>query len=99
MEQCMAQAASNVVDLRAIAPPERHPLVFSTFRGLAPGEAMVLMNDRDPRLLYHQFTAEIPGGFTWQYLEQGPQAWRVAITRNRAAPKGDACCGGGCSGA
>jgi uncharacterized protein (DUF2249 family) len=93
------QVASSVVDVRTIAPRDRHPLIFSTFRALRPGQAMELVNDHDPRPLYHQFAAEIPGAFTWQYLEQGPETWRVAIARNGVAPKGDSCCGGGCSGA
>jgi uncharacterized protein (DUF2249 family) len=99
----MAQAtASYLVDVRTIAPRERHPLIFQTFRALQPGEAMELVNDHDPRPLYHQFAAEIPGAFTWAYLEQGPELWRVEIRRTGAAAPSAAagsCCGGGCSGA
>ena len=89
------------VDVRAIAPRERHPLIFSTFGGLAQGQAMELVNDHDPRPLYYQFSAELPGEFAWDYLERGPDTWRVAITRvkdaspARAGGEGN-CCGGGC---
>ena len=69
------------VDVRTIAPRERHPLIFSTFRDLASGQSMELVNDHDPKPLYYQFNAELPGQFAWEYLEQGPQTWRVAITR------------------
>ena len=96
----MAQATSFLVDVRTIAPRERHPLIFSTFRGLQPGQAMELVNDHDPRPLYYQFAAEIPGAFSWEYLEQGPETWRVAITRTAAAAAAArSCCGGGCGGA
>ncbi|MDR7525880.1 MAG: DUF2249 domain-containing protein, partial [Armatimonadota bacterium] len=44
-----------------------------------PGEAFELVNDHDPKPLYYQFAAELPGQFTWQYLEQGPEVWRVRI--------------------
>jgi uncharacterized protein (DUF2249 family) len=89
------------VDVRTIAPRERHPLIFSTFGGLATGEAMELVNDHDPRPLYYQFNAEMPGEFAWDYLEQGPDTWRVAITRVKgasaaSAAREDNCCGGGC---
>ena len=97
----MNQAISkHVVDVRTIAPRERHPLIFSTFRALRPGEAMELVNDHDPRPLYYQFQAELPGTFTWDYLQQGPDTWRVAIARTAAgdAPAKDRCCGG-CGGA
>jgi uncharacterized protein (DUF2249 family) len=92
--------AERVVDVRTIAPRERHPLIFSTFRALRPGEAMELVNDHDPRPLYYQFQAEMPGTFTWKYLAQGPETWRVAITRTGAAQAaaGSGCCGS-CGGA
>jgi uncharacterized protein (DUF2249 family) len=98
----MAQAAPRLVDVRTIAPRDRHPLIFSTFRGLQPGQAMELVNDHDPRPLYYQFAAEIPGAFSWEYLEQGPATWRVATTRTAgataAAAAAGSCCGGGCGG-
>ena len=77
-------ALSSTVDVRTVAPRERHPLIFSTFRALRPGEAMELVNDHDPRPLYYQFQAEMPGSFTWDYLEQGPEVWRVRIGRPAA---------------
>lgn len=82
------------IDVRTIAPRDRHPLIFSTFGALAPGQAMELVNDHDPRPLYHQFSAEMPGRFDWTYLEEGPRTWRVSITR-RAEPAGrqGSCCG------
>jgi len=88
--------AAATVDVRRIAPRERHPLIFSTFQSLRDGQAMELVNDHDPRPLFHQFQAEWPGGFGWDYLEAGPDTWRVAITR-LAQPRGGCCghCGGG----
>lgn len=29
--------------------------------------------------LYYQFAAERQGAFTWRYLEEGPEVWRVEI--------------------
>jgi uncharacterized protein (DUF2249 family) len=81
---------STRVDVRAIAPRERHPLIFSTFGSLPHGAAMELVNDHDPRPLYYQFAAELPGQFAWDYLEQGPDTWRVAIKR---VGGGKSCCG------
>ena len=97
----MSQTASRI-DVRAIAPRERHPLIFSTFDSLAEGQAMELVNDHDPRPLYFQFNARMPGQFAWDDLERGPEVWRVAITRTQGGPAADgtgSCCGGGCSGA
>lgn len=95
----MTQTASRI-DVRTIAPRERHPLIFSTFAALDAGQALELVNDHDPRPLYFQFNDLMPGQFSWAYLERGPELWRVAITRTRTGPRADAgsCCGGGCGG-
>jgi regulator of cell morphogenesis and NO signaling len=69
------------LDVRDIAPRERHPLIFDTFEKLAPADAFVLVNDHDPKPLYYQFMAEQPGKVGWTYLEQGPEVWQVRITR------------------
>lgn len=69
------------VDVRELPPPQRHPLIFNTFNNLKSGEAMTLINDHDPKPLYYQFAAEMPGKFEWEYLEQGPAVWRVSIRR------------------
>ena len=78
----MAETLDRTVDVREIAPRERHSLIFSTFDGLRAGEAMTLVNDHDPKPLYEQFQAERTGEFTWDYLQQGPREWRVRIGKN-----------------
>jgi uncharacterized protein (DUF2249 family) len=75
----MSQNTGKTIDVRQIVPRERHPLIFQTFHGLAKGEAFELVNDHDPKPLYYQFAAEYPQQFSWDYLEQGPQVWRVRI--------------------
>jgi uncharacterized protein (DUF2249 family) len=72
----------TVLDIRQIAPVRRHPMIFDQFDALGAGESFVLVNDHDPKPLYYQFQAELTGQFTWDYLEQGPEAWRVRIGRN-----------------
>ena len=69
------------LDVRKIAPRVRHPLIFSTFDNLQPGQSFVLTNDHDPKPLYYQFQAERDGRFQWQYLATGPETWQVRITR------------------
>jgi uncharacterized protein (DUF2249 family) len=69
------------LDVREIAPRERHPLILGTFDLLAPGESFILVNDHDPKPLYYQFKAEHPGQVEWTYLEQGPEVWRVRFGR------------------
>jgi len=76
-----ATGSGDVLDVRQVPPPRRHPLILGTFDALAPGQAFTLVNDHDPKPLYYQFQAERGGQFTWEYVEQGPQAWRVRIGR------------------
>ncbi|GAB6876566.1 DUF2249 domain-containing protein [Thermaerobacter litoralis] len=67
------------LDVRELPPFQRHQLIFATYEAMRPGQAFILVNDHDPKPLYYQFAAEHPGEFEWQYLEQGPIAWRVRI--------------------
>lgn len=71
----------NTIDVRTIIPRERHPLLFQTFDSLAAGESFELVNDHDPKPLYYQFMAERPGELGWEYLEEGPETWRVVLTK------------------
>lgn len=77
-------STKTTIDVRAIAPRDRHPLIFGTFANLAPDEALLLVNDHDPKPLFYQFQAEHGGEFSWQYLEEGPEVWQVRIGRTAA---------------
>jgi uncharacterized protein (DUF2249 family) len=94
LEKTMAQTE---LDVRTLIPRERHPLIFRTFGALAAGDAFVLVNDHDPKPLFYQFQAECTGEFTWEYLEQGPDVWRVAIGKVGAAAEPAASAGCHCS--
>jgi uncharacterized protein (DUF2249 family) len=69
------------LDVTQIPPRERHPLIFRTFDILPPSGAFILENDHDPVPLYYQFLHEREGQFEWEYLERGPDMWRVRIKR------------------
>jgi len=90
--QTVSPSATRI-DVRALACEQRHALIFSTFAGLADGKALELVNDHDPKPLRNVFQAQYPGKFGWEYLEQGPDTWRVAITRLAPAHGNGQCCG------
>jgi uncharacterized protein (DUF2249 family) len=79
MSQSTSTNHTKIIDVREIPPRNRHPLLFQTFEDLASGEAFILVNDHDPKPLYYQFAAERQNQFTWDYLEAGPDVWRVQI--------------------
>lgn len=93
---------ANTIDVRTIAPRERHSLIFGKFESLAPGEALLLVNDHDPRPLYYQFQDRHADQFEWTYLQSGPELWRVQIGKTAAAKldtsAGSCCSGGACGG-
>jgi len=74
-----------VIDVRTIIPRERHPLIFQTFDNLDEGQAFMLVNDHEPKPLYYQFLHERENQFTWEYLEEGPETWRVRIGKRAGA--------------
>ena len=76
-----ANGAEPIVDVRAIEPRYRHPLIFDTFDSLPVGRSMVLVNDHEPRPLYYQFLHERSGQFDWAYVQEGPIEWQVRIVR------------------
>ncbi len=68
-----------VLDVRTVSPARRHPVIFGRFDALTPGLSFILVNDHDPKPLYYQLVAEYQGQLVWEYLEQGPEAWRVRV--------------------
>jgi len=92
----MSTLSASTLDLRQIAPPQRHAMIFSTFEALLPGQSLELVNDHNPQPLNDQFQMRSPGQFSWNFLEKGPQVWRVQI--GKIAKPAGSCCGGGCGG-
>lgn len=77
----MASPKQVEIDVRTIPPRERHPMIFDILENLASGERLELTNDHDPKPLYYQIQATKPGQFGWDYIEQGPEVWKVHITK------------------
>jgi uncharacterized protein (DUF2249 family) len=69
------------LDVRVLPHGQRHDVIFATYDALVGGSGFVIVNDHDPRPLHYQFEAEHAGEFTWDYLESGPEVWRVRIGR------------------
>ncbi len=81
----MSDAIKETLDVRDLIPMMRRPKIFQIFDDLESGEAFILVNDHDPKPLYYQFLHERPEQFSWDYLEEGPEDWRVRIGRVAAS--------------
>lgn len=65
-----------------LQPIDRYPTVSGAFEGLKPGEKLELINDHDlQHLLKYKFSIDYPDQYSYEYLEQGPEVWRVLITK------------------
>jgi uncharacterized protein (DUF2249 family) len=75
--------ASPELDVRVLPHGQRHEIIFDRLDELTPGQALIIVNDHDPKPLRYQTEALWPDRFSWTYREAGPRIWRVAITRAR----------------
>lgn len=73
--------APQVLDVRDIPHGRRHPRIFGVYARLAPGESFILINNHDPKPLRREFQSAYPDQFGWDYVEAGPNRWRVRIGR------------------
>jgi uncharacterized protein (DUF2249 family)/quercetin dioxygenase-like cupin family protein len=76
----------QTLDVRPLRKPDRHPTIFAAYEALAAGESLVLVNNHDPKHLHDEFKLEHPGSHGWNYLERGPETWRIRISKITAAP-------------
>ena len=72
---------ASILDVTRIEPRLKHPTIFEHFDALEAGESFTILNDHDPRPLYYQLLGERGNFFTWEYLESGPEYWRVLIAK------------------
>lgn len=77
----MDTTTEPIIDVRRMEPRRRHPEIFNLWTALPEGGSFLLVNDHDPVPLYYQFACEHAGAFRWDYLEQGPDTWRVRISK------------------
>jgi uncharacterized protein (DUF2249 family) len=70
-----------MIDASQFASAVKHHSILAIWEGLSSGCKMMLVNDHDPKPLFYQFSAEYPGQFTWNYLENGPTRWQIEIIK------------------
>jgi uncharacterized protein (DUF2249 family)/quercetin dioxygenase-like cupin family protein len=83
VSQASREAAStvSVLDLRQIPRPMRHSMVLDAFDTLSVGDSFILVNDHDPQPLRMQIEKMRDGEMRWEYIERGPEAFHIHITR------------------
>ncbi len=77
----MQTTSENILNVTLLEPKLKHPTIFIRFDELAEGENLIIHNDHDPKPLYYQMLGERGNIFIWEYLEEGPEWWKVKITK------------------
>ena len=77
----------DTIDVTIIEPKRKHPTIFEKFDSLTGGQSFIIYNDHDPKPLYYQLIGERGNIFKWDYLEEGPDFWRVKISKLNAGDK------------
>ncbi len=73
----------NTFDVRPYTPSDRHEMFYKAFADIKTGEAFEFINDHDPKPLYYQMEAESKEPFRWEYLEKGPEVWKVRVIKTK----------------
>lgn len=82
--------ASPELDARTIPHAIRHATIFGALAAVEPAADLVLVAPHDPLPLLAQLEQRAPAVFDVEYLQRGPDAWRLRFTRMPAEPVGRA---------
>lgn len=78
------------LDVRPVEPKERYERIMGTYDCLPVGGVMELTVDHDPQCMYYTLRATRgDDAFTFDYLEKGPETWRVLVGKRTAAQEAD----------
>ncbi len=83
----MQATAENILNVTLLEPRQKHPTIFVRFDELNEGESLTILNDHDPKPVYYQLLGERGNVFSWEYLEQGPEWWKVKISKRISGEK------------
>jgi regulator of cell morphogenesis and NO signaling len=76
----MSNELLTALDVRPVEPKHRFETIMSSYDALPRGGTLHLIVDHDPECMY--YTLEATRGaesFTFEYLENGPEVWRVDV--------------------
>ena len=76
-----AAGADREIDVREIPRPQRHRLIFDAFDAVDVGQAVLLINDHEPKHLRDEFERERPGSYSWDAAPAAEGEFRVRIAK------------------
>ncbi|WP_255556125.1 DUF2249 domain-containing protein [Tessaracoccus palaemonis] len=69
------------LDARAIPHAIRHAAILGVVDSVRTGSGFVLIAPHDPQPLLTQIKDRHGSGITVEYLQRGPEAWRLKLSR------------------
>lgn len=80
---CGCGTRAGVPELQAAALPKviRHGAIIGGLTSMKSGEVLVLVVSHDPLPLLSQLNRVAPDAFDLEYLERGPEAYRLQFTK------------------
>lgn len=69
------------LDARAVPHAIRHATIFGALDAVRVGSSLVLVAPHDPLPLLAQLERRAPDAFAVDYVERGPEAWRLRFRR------------------
>ena len=68
------------LDVQQIPHEVRHATIFGALAGIRPGRGLIIRATHDPVPLLQQLAQAQPGVYDVEYLERGPEQWRLQFT-------------------
>lgn len=75
----MNKFSEKTLDASTLSPAVKFQTIMDTFNSLGAGESFILQNNFDPQPLYLQLSSTNPDGLIWEYIENGPDLFRIRI--------------------
>lgn len=69
------------LDVRPVEPKDRFERIMGEYERLGRDETLELTVDHDPKCMYYTLKATRGDAFTFAYLENGPETWRVHVRK------------------
>ncbi|MEX0906804.1 MAG: DUF2249 domain-containing protein [Gemmatimonadota bacterium] len=85
MSRSTTTAILTALDVRDVEPKDRYELIMGSYEALPTGASFELTVDHDPMCMYYTLRATRgDNSFAFDYLENGPETWRVGVTKRMA---------------
>ncbi|MBP1986652.1 DUF2249 domain-containing protein [Halolamina salifodinae] len=75
--------SETTIDVRDVPPSDRHPKIHAEFEALDSGDALVLVNDHEPKPLFYEMQAEVDAfdADGYEVEQRGPNEYRARFPK------------------